>query len=305
MKNDKNLNDINTNSFLNTILPSNWIPFIILCRLDRPIGIWLTLLPCFSALIICSDGIPNISNIVIFSVGAILMRSMGCTFNDICDYEFDKKVSRTCYRPLAIGSITLKKAITFLLIQLILCSSLLIFINHNSKLLSIILVPIVLIYPLCKRFTYWPQIILGICFNWGILIAWSEVTNSITLNTFLLWFGAIFWQVGYDSIYAYVDSEYDKTIGLKSTAILFSENGKFFISLFYLFALIFWFLVGYNLKLHFSYYIGMTVILLHFMWQIINFQPKNQKRNFYLFLQNIWVGILLVSCSLTGTMFIK
>lgn len=303
MKNDKNLNDINANSLLNNMLPSNWLPFIILCRLDRPIGIWLTLLPCFSALIICSEGIPTIGNIVIFSIGAILMRSIGCTFNDICDQEFDKKVSRTCLRPLATGSITLKKSIAFLLIQFVICSSLLFFINPISKLLSIVLIPIVLIYPLCKRFTYWPQIILGICFNWGILIAWSEVTNFITLNALLLWFAAIFWQVGYDSIYAYVDAEYDKDIGIKSTAILFSENGKFFISLFYLLAVIFWILAGYNLKLHFSYYIGILIIFFHFAWQIINFQPKNQKKNFYLFLQNIWIGILLVSCSITGTIF--
>ncbi|AGF48667.1 4-hydroxybenzoate octaprenyltransferase [Candidatus Kinetoplastibacterium oncopeltii TCC290E] len=303
MKNDKNLNDINANSFFNIMLPRNWLPFIILCRLDRPIGIWLTILPCFSALIICSDGIPSIRNIIIFSIGAILMRSIGCTFNDICDQEFDKKVTRTCLRPLATGSITQKKAITFLLVQLLTCSSLLLFINSTSKLLSIILIPIVIIYPLCKRFTYWPQIILGICFNWGILIAWSEVTHFVTLNAFLLWLGAIFWQIGYDSIYAYVDADCDEAIGLKSTAVLFSDNGKIFISLFYILAIIFWILAGHNLKLNFSYYYGIAIIFFHFIWQIFNFQPKNQKKNFYLFIQNIWVGIILLSCSLTGTIF--
>ena len=152
-------------------LPRSWGPYARLARLDRPVGTWLTLLPTLAALVQAADGLPTLWRLFIFSLGAFLMRGVGCCFNDIFDRDFDNKVERTRFRPLTSGQLSLRQALWFVFAQLVLCALLLLAINEYSRWMAVILLPIVVIYPLCKRFTYWPQMVLGIAFNWGMLMA--------------------------------------------------------------------------------------------------------------------------------------
>lgn len=274
--------------------------YINLCRINKPEGILLTLFPCIAALIQANNGLPDLDRLFIFSIGAILMRSIGCTINDIFDRDFDIYVERTKNRPLASKEMNVKQAILFLIIQSVLCVPLLFFINRKSLILAVILLPLVISYPLCKRITYWPQLILGICFNWGILMASTDTNNCLTMTAFLMWFGAIFWQIGYDSIYAYSDIKDDIKIGINSTAILFSKSGKFYISIFYLLAILFWLMVGFTSKFNYFYYGSIILILFHFIWQIFSLDLNNTTKNIEIFKSNVHIGLLLIFANYLG-----
>lgn len=296
------LSDMNANDWVAKWLPRSWGPYARICRLDRPVGTWLTLLPCLAALVQAADGMPTLFRLFIFSLGALLMRGVGCTFNDIFDRDFDNKVERTRYRPLTSGQITLKKALIFVFAQLVVCALLLLAINPYSRWLAVALVPIVIIYPLCKRFTYWPQVVLGIGFNWGMLMAWSDTQNTVPLAAIAMWCGAVLWQVGYDSVYAYVDMRDDINLGLKSTALRFKDNGKVWISGFYLATVALWTYAGAAMGLSWPYFVGMTLIAIHFIWQMKVFNIKRPDHNFMLFRSNMTVGVMLVIAALGGTL---
>lgn len=296
------LSDMSTTDWVAKWLPHSWGPYARLCRLDRPVGTWLTLLPCIAALIQASDGMPTLFRLFIFSLGALLMRGVGCTFNDIFDRDFDNKVERTRHRPLTSGQISLKKALVFVLVQLLVCAVLLFAINEYSRWLAVALVPIVIIYPLCKRFTYWPQIVLGIGFNWGMLMAWSDTQNTVPLAAIAMWWGAVLWQVGYDSVYAYVDMRDDISLGLKSTALRFKDNGKIWISGFYAATVALWMYAGFGMGLSWPYFVGMVLIAIHFIWQMTVFNIKRPDHNFMLFRSNMTVGVMLVIAALIGTL---
>ncbi|OYV47903.1 MAG: 4-hydroxybenzoate polyprenyltransferase, partial [Burkholderiales bacterium 21-58-4] len=275
-------------------LPRAWGPYARLCRLDRPVGTWLTLLPCLAALVQAAEGWPTVWRLFIFSLGALLMRGIGCTINDICDRDIDKKVERTRFRPLTSGQISLKNALYFLLGQLLVCAVLLLAINAYSRWLAVLLLPVVAVYPLCKRFTYWPQVVLGIGFNWGMLMAWSDTRNIVPLAAIAMWVGAVLWQVGYDSIYAYVDVRDDKELGLHSTAMRFADKGKQWISGFYIATIVLWTYSGVALHMAWGYYLILAVIAGHFLWQMRLFNLARPDRNFMLFRANIWVGVLMI-----------
>lgn len=296
------LSDMNANDWVAKWLPRSWGPYARICRLDRPVGTWLTLLPCLAALVQAADGMPTLFRLFIFSLGALLMRGVGCTFNDIFDRDFDNKVERTRYRPLTSGQITLKKALIFVFAQLVVCALLLLAINPYSRWLAVALVPIVIIYPLCKRFTYWPQVVLGIGFNWGMLMAWSDTQNTVPLAAIAMWWGAVLWQVGYDSVYAYVDMRDDINLGLKSTALRFKDNGKVWISGFYLATVALWTYAGAAMGLSWPYFVVMTLIAIHFIWQMKVFNIKRPDHNFMLFRSNMTVGVMLVIAALGGTL---
>lgn len=282
-------------------LPRSWGPYARLCRLDRPVGTWLTLLPCLAAVVQAADGWPTVFRLFIFSLGALLMRGVGCTINDIWDRDFDLKVERTRFRPLTSGQVTLTKAVIFLFAQLAVCALLLLAINEYSRWLAVALVPIVIIYPLCKRFTYWPQVVLGIGFNWGMLMAWSDTQNVVPLAGVAMWVGAVLWQVGYDSIYAYVDVRDDKMLGLHSTAMRFADKGKVWISGFYSVTVALWLYAGVAMDMHWAYYVVLAGIAAHFLWQMMVFNLARPDRNFMLFRANMGVGVLLVLAALAGT----
>ncbi|NTF41615.1 4-hydroxybenzoate octaprenyltransferase [Rhizobium rhizogenes] len=295
------LSDIQLGDWVDRRLPSSWRPYTRLARLDRPVGIWLTLFPCWAALIQASYGFPDLRELVVFTLGALLMRSAGSTVNDIADRKFDGHVERTRFRPLASGQIGTLQAFVFLAFQLALAALLLFFLTPYTRLVAICVLPLVFIYPLCKRFTHWPQAVLGAAFNWGMLMAWAEVTGHIPAGAILMWAGAIAWQIGYDTVYAYVDVKDDTQLGLKSTAILFGRHGKACVGLFYALTVLAWSVGGWLLGMSLAYAMGMLVIAAHLGWQTWRIDLDRPEVNFRLFLANILTGALLACAAFIGT----
>jgi 4-hydroxybenzoate polyprenyltransferase len=299
--NRPDLSDIHLGDWVDRRLPAAWRPYTRLARLDRPVGIWLTLFPCWAALIQASHGFPDLRQLAIFSLGALLMRSAGSTINDIADRNFDGHVERTRFRPLASGRFGMPQAVAFLIVELALTASLLFFLSPYTRLVAICVLPLVFIYPFCKRFTYWPQAILGAAFNWGMLMAWAEITGHIPPGAVLMWAGAIAWQIGYDTVYAYVDVQDDIRLGLKSTAILFGRQGKAWIALFYVLTAGAWSLGGWLSGMSLPYAAGMLVIAAHLGWQTRRIDLTRPEVNYRLFLANILTGILLAGAAFVGT----
>ncbi|MDR9760792.1 4-hydroxybenzoate octaprenyltransferase [Rhizobium redzepovicii] len=295
------LSDIHHGDWVDRRLPVAWRPYTRLARLDRPVGVWLTLFPCWTALIQASHGLPDLGELVIFSLGALLMRSAGSTVNDIADRNFDAHVERTRFRPLASGDIGAMHAFVFLVAELMLAAALLFFLTPYTRLIAISVLPLVFVYPLCKRFTHWPQAVLGAAFNWGMLMAWAQIAGHIPAGAVLMWAGAVAWQIGYDTVYAYVDVRDDTRLGLKSTAILFGRRGKLWIGLFYALAVAAWSLGGWLLEMSSPYTIGMLVIAAQLAWQTRRIDLARPDLNYRLFLANILTGVLLAGTALSGT----
>jgi 4-hydroxybenzoate polyprenyltransferase len=295
------LSDMRPDDWVERWLPRSWGPYARLCRLDRPVGTWLTLLPCLAALVQAADGWPTLLRIFIFSLGALIMRGIGCCFNDIFDRDFDHQVERTRFRPLTSGQLTLRNALWFVFGQLAVCAILLFWINAYSRWLAVALVPIVILYPLCKRFTYWPQVVLGIGFNWGMLMAWSDTQNVVPPGAIAMWLGAVLWQVGYDSIYGYVDMRDDLKLGLHSTAMRFGDNGRTWISGFYIATVALWVYGGASMGMAWPYFVVIAAIAAHFAWQMRVFSVNRPDRSFMLFRANMAVGVMLLVAALAGT----
>jgi 4-hydroxybenzoate polyprenyltransferase len=299
--NRPDLSDIHQGDWVDRLLPGTWRPYTRLARLDRPVGIWLTLFPCWAALFQAAHGLPDVRQLAVFTLGALLMRSAGSTINDIADRKFDGHVERTRFRPLASGQIGIGQAVTFLAIELALAASLLLFLTPYTRLVALCVLPLVFVYPFCKRFTHWPQAVLGAAFNWGMLMAWAEIAGAIPAGAVLMWAGAIAWQIGYDTVYAYVDVKDDTRLGLKSTAILFGERGKRIIGLFYVSTIAAWSVGGWLSGMSLPYAFGMLVIAAHLAWQVRRIDLARPDVNYRLFLANILTGLLLAASSLVGT----
>lgn len=295
------LTDIHKGDWVDRYLPPMLRPYARLARLDRPVGIWLTLFPCWATLFQAAQGFPSLTNFVVFTLGAFLMRSAGSTINDMADRNFDGHVERTRFRPLANNEISLPSAFLFLAVQLVLAASLLFFLTPYARLLAICVVPLVIIYPFCKRFTHWPQAVLGAAFNWGMLMAWAQTTDHVPIGAFIMWFGAIVWQIGYDTAYAYVDIQDDKQLGLKSTAILFGANGKTYIAVFYGLTVLAWSVGGWMLGMSSLYFVGIVVIAGHLGWQAWRFDLNHPDVSHSLFLANILTGAVLAVSALLGS----
>ncbi len=296
------LSDMRPDDWVARWLPAAWGPYARLCRLDRPVGTWLTLLPALAALVQAADGWPTLWRLVVFSLGALLMRGVGCTFNDIFDRDFDHRVERTRFRPLTSGQLTLKAALWFAAAQLLVSASLLLAINVYSRWLALALVPLVVIYPLCKRFTYWPQAVLGVAFNWGMLMAWTDTQNVLPWYGVAMWLGAVLWQIGYDAIYAYIDVRDDRMLGLKSVAMWFGDRGRAWIGGMYAATAVLWLAAGWGMGLGWGYYAVMAVIAGHFAWQMAHFDVRHPERGLRLFRSNMQVGVLMIVAALAGTL---
>ena len=295
------LSDMRHDDWVARWLPAAWGPYARLCRLDRPVGTWLTLLPALAALVQAADGWPTLWRVFIFSLGALLMRGVGCTFNDIFDRNFDHRVERTRFRPLTSGQLTLRAALWFAFAQLLVAATLLLAINSMSRWLALALVPLVVIYPLCKRYTYWPQVVLGIAFNWGMLMAWSDTRDVVPWTAVAMWVGAVVWQVGYDAIYAYIDMRDDRMLGLRSAAMRFGDRGRFWIGLLYAVAVALWFAAGAGMGLAWPYHLVMAGIAVHLAWQVKAFDVHRPEGSLKLFRSNMQVGVLLIVAALAGT----
>lgn len=239
-----------------------------LARLHQPAGILLLMWPCWWSLALASGGLPRPDILALFTIGAVLMRSAGCIINDIADRKFDPHVERTRQRPLASGELSLRQSVVFLAVLLAL--SLWIAINLGPVVVmwaALSLVPVA-IYPFMKRISWWPQLFLGLTFNWGALMGWAAITGSVGLPALLLYAGGIGWTLGYDTIYAHQDKEDDMRIGVKSTALRLGERTKPALQLFYLIAFLCWVLAGVAASAQPVYYAAMAIILAHFIKQI-------------------------------------
>jgi 4-hydroxybenzoate polyprenyltransferase len=229
----KHKTDIREDAFIFKYMPQFLKPFARLARWDRPIGVALLYLPCLWGLALASRGHGYIREFILFGLGAILMRGAGCTYNDMVDRKIDRQVTRTATRPLARGDISLFGAALFLGLQLSLSLFILYLLPEGAIALGYIVMFFVFLYPWAKRFTYWPQLILGMTFNWGVLIAWASLNSRFGLSAFLMYFAGIFWTLAYDTIYAHQDKESDALIGVKSTALRFGSKTKPYLAVFY------------------------------------------------------------------------
>ena len=282
--------------------------FIELTRLDKPIGYMLLFWPCVWGLTLVYDFNSEINTyfkyLIFFLLGSILMRSAGCIVNDIADKKFDQKVERTKNRPIASEKISIKLA---LLYALVLCfCAFLILINFN--LLTIVLalasMPFAFSYPLMKRFTYWPQLFLGITFNYGLVLAWISINNSISLTPILFYIGAIFWTLGYDTIYGYQDIKDDEIIGIKSTSIKFKNNPKTFLTLCYSFLLISLILIGVLMSFSNIFYLFLIIPFCHLFFYQINFLNINKPEDcLKIFKSNNILGLIVCMNILVGKLF--
>ena len=289
--------DAGRDNWVERLLPHAFQPYVQLMRLDRPIGWWLLLLPCwwglFLAQIAQGGGLPNLWFAFLFLLGAIIMRGAGCTLNDIIDRKFDALVARTRSRPIPSGRVSVKQAFVFLVGQCLLGLVILLQFNLFTIVLSSASLLIVTIYPFMKRITYWPQLVLGFAFNWGALVGWSAVQGSLAWPPLTLYLGGIFWTLGYDTIYAHQDKEDDVLIGVKSTALRFGESTRGWLIGFFVLALLsidaaLW-LAGASYISH----MGVALAALHAAWQIKRFEVNNSARCLHLFKSNREFGLII------------
>ena len=272
--------------------------FIDLTRLKKPIGFMLLFWPCTWGLTLAYDFSSNLNNyffyLLLFFLGSILMRSAGCIVNDILDREFDAKVFRTKNRPIASGKVSIKLAIFY---SLILCFlALLVLLNFNLFTITLALasMPLAFTYPLMKRITYWPQLFLGITFNYGLILGWTAIKGQIDLVAILFYIGAIFWTLGYDTIYGYQDIKDDEIIGLKSTSIKFKGKAKQFLFSCYSLLIIFFIIGGYNMNFHVSFYFLSIFPFIHlFLYQMKIFKYNDPISCLRAFKSNNIFGLII------------
>src|SRR5215467_2957748 len=251
-----------------------WVrPYLRLARLDRPIGSWLLLIPCWwsagLAAIAAHERGPRLVHLVLFFVGAFAMRGAGCTWNDIVDRDLDRSVERTRSRPIPSGQVNVAQAAAFLLVQALVGLAVLLTFNAFTVLLGIASLAIVAIYPFMKRITYWPQIVLGLAFSWGALMGWAGMFGRLDAPALLLYAGAIAWVIGYDTIYAHQDREDDALIGIKSTALLFGSRTKTMLVLFYGLAVVLVSVAGFAAGGKLVFAAGLLAFAAHLCWQIV------------------------------------
>jgi len=271
--------------------------FIKLSRLNKPIGFMLLFWPCSWGLAFAYSVNQNTNlflfYLILFLLGSILMRSAGCIFNDIIDKDFDKKVNRTKKRPIAAGKISVAQSFSYVIILCLIAFLILIQFNFLTIMLGMSSMLLAFSYPFMKRITYWPQLFLGFTFNWGIIMAWTSMINSISLEVFTLYASAIFWTLGYDTIYGAQDMSDDEIIGLKSTAIKFKNNIKLFITTSYILSVVLFFycfnsIIGWNL-----FTLFLILFTASLIYQIIYFDSKNKLNYLKLFKSNNYSGLLL------------
>ena len=272
--------------------------FIELTRLNKPIGFMLLFWPCLWGITIAYDFNDSLDLFIFYSLlfflGSVLMRSAGCIVNDIADKNFDKKVKRTETRPIASGKISISLATVYILILCGLAFLVLINFNMLTIVLAIASMPLAFAYPLMKRFTYWPQLFLGITFNYGLLLGWISVEESISLIPVMFYFGAIFWTLGYDTIYGYQDIKDDEIIGVKSTSIKFKNNPKIFVSFCYFIFIASLILTGFYMDFSNIYFLLLILPILHlFIFQINKLKIKNSNSCNLKFKSNNFLGLVI------------
>ena len=279
--------------------------FIELTRLKKPIGFMLLFWPCAWGLTIAYDFSNNINiyfyYLLLFLLGSILMRSAGCIVNDIMDEEFDKKVERTKNRPIASGKVSKKLGLIYILILCLLALLILINFNWFTIILALGSMPLAFSYPLMKRYTYWPQLFLGITFNYGLILGWVSIKNSLDIIPIIFYIGAIFWTLGYDTIYGFQDIKDDEIIGVKSTSIKFKKDPVMFLTICYSIFIFFTLMVGILMKLNNVFFIILILPFLHlFAYQVRNIKINDPANCLKIFRSNNFFGLLILLTIVIG-----
>ena len=286
----------------------NWcVPYLRLSRVDRPIGTWLLLLPCWFGILLSfneknssSISFHEVWLIIACAIGAFLMRGAGCTWNDILDKNYDAKVNRTKKRPIPSGQVTIMAAIIWMFIQSVLAFLILLTFNKFSIFIACLSILLVAIYPLTKRITWWPQIFLGLAFNWGVLVGYAANTEYLSISVLFMYIACIFWTLFYDTIYALQDIKDDTLIGVKSTARLFGYNLKYWLIVFIILFLTLFILSIVISKINFDIYklfillIGTSMLFLHLTFQVKNLDISLPENALKTFKSNRNTGFILV-----------
>ena len=291
-----------TGNWVDTSAPRWLRPYLRLTRLDRPIGWWLLLLPCWwsSALAAVADGAwgPNPWHILLLLIGAIVMRGAGCTWNDLVDRDIDARVERTRSRPIPSGQVSVPAAVAFLVAQALVGLLILLQFNRFAIVVGMASLGVVAIYPFMKRVTYWPQIFLGLAFSWGALMGWAAARGRLELPALLLYAGSIAWVMHYDTIYAHQDKEDDALVGLKSTALLFGARTKPALMLFSAAAVMLIGLAGYAANAGAVFALGLAVFAAHLGWQIARIVLDDPESCLRVFRSNRDAGLILFAALL-------
>jgi 4-hydroxybenzoate polyprenyltransferase len=286
-----------TGNWVDTRAPSWSRPYLRLSRLDRPIGSWLLLMPCWWSAALAAGVVGEVGRlpliIVLFFVGAFAMRGAGCTWNDITDRDLDALVERTRSRPIPAGQVSVAQALSFLVVQALIGLAVLLQFNRFAVVTGITSLLIVAIYPFMKRITWWPQIVLGLAFSWGALMGFAVTLGRIDATALMLYAGSIAWVIGYDTIYAHQDVEDDALIGIKSTARLFGARTRPALALFYALAVV---LIGAALALagaRLPAWLGLAAFAAHLVWQIGRFRLGDPVLSLRIFKSNRDAGLML------------
>ncbi|MEO1265531.1 MAG: 4-hydroxybenzoate octaprenyltransferase [Pseudomonadota bacterium] len=294
MKSDAPVADAASGNWVDTQAPEALRPYLRLARADRPIGAWLLLFPCLwsQALAHLSVGHAgyNVWYGILFTIGAFVMRGAGCTWNDIVDRDYDAKVARTASRPIPSGQVSVKAAFAFAVVLSLIGFVVLIQFNTFTIVLGIVSLGPIALYPFAKRYTYWPQVVLGVTFMWGALVGWAAVTGGLAIAPILLYIGCVLWTVGYDTIYAHQDAEDDAMIGLKSTAIKFGDMTQPAVAALYAAALVTWGMaiaMSGATGIAFAALLAVGVVL---AWQTLTLDTADGGNCLVRFKSNQWVG---------------
>jgi 4-hydroxybenzoate polyprenyltransferase len=286
-----------TGNWVDHLAPAFARPYLRLARLDRPIGSWLLLLPCWwsaaLAAVAARQALPNLWHIVLFFVGAFAMRGAGCTWNDIVDRDLDARVERTRSRPIPSGQVSVPQAAAFLVLQALIGLLVLLQFNRFAIGTGLASLAVVAIYPFMKRITHWPQIALGFAFSWGALMGWAAAFGRLDAPALVLYAGAISWVIGYDTIYAHQDREDDALIGVKSTAILFGSATRSMLALFYALAVVLIGTAGYLAGAGIVFTIGLAAFAAHLAWQVRRLDINDSAVCLMLFKSDRDAGLIL------------
>jgi 4-hydroxybenzoate polyprenyltransferase len=286
--------DIHHGDWVERWLPRWAEPYARLARWDRPIGTWLLLFPGWWGIALAGPQWPDPLLLLLFAIGAVAMRGAGCTLNDIADRDYDGQVARTRLRPLPSGRVTVPQAIAFTVTQLAVGAAVLFSLNQACRWLGLAVLALIGTYPFMKRITYWPQLFLGLNFNWGALLGWAAVTGSLAWPPVLLYLGGIFWTLGYDTIYAHQDKEDDARIGVKSSALALGARTRPFLFAFYAAALALWAAAGLSVDLGVLFWAGLAGAGLQLYWQAAYVNIDNPADCLAKFRSNRWIGWLLL-----------
>ena len=286
-----------TGNWVDTHAPVWLRPYLRLSRLDRPIGSWLLLLPCWWSAALAAAIARDVSQlpltIALFFLGAFAMRGAGCTWNDITDRDLDAMVERTRSRPIPAGQVSVKRALLFLVLQALVGLCVLLQFNRFAILTGTASLVVVAIYPFMKRITYWPQVVLGLAFSWGALMGFAVILQRIDATALLLYAGSISWVIGYDTIYAHQDAEDDALIGVKSTARLFGAQTHRALAIFYGLAVLLIAAALVRGGVHWPAWLGLVAFAIHLAWQISQLRIDNPALCLKLFKSNRDAGLLL------------